>query len=99
MERQKDLLLVAHKMFGEFTKAEIEQLHKKAWRRCIADCTMTIHAKGDFNSSQVLIFDSYVVKELSIFQRFRYHLRKLWTAALRKVGASPLLVVVTYHRD
>lgn len=92
--RHKDLLLVAHKMSGKFTDSEIKELRAKAWRRCIDDCTMTIHSNGSFGSSQLLLFDSYVIKELSIYQRCRYHLRKLCRAILRKVGLTPVIIII-----
>lgn len=97
--RHKDLLLVAHKMSGEFTDEEREILRRKAAANCIDDCTMTIKSMGGFNSYQLLIFDSYVIEQLSFFQLLRHRLRKLWTAILRQVGASPVIVVVSHNRD
>lgn len=79
----KRLVLVAVKVNGEFTEAEMIELHKESWSELTDNASMTLKGKDIMGHELVLIYDVYVVKQLGFFPRMRHAFRMLSAAIAR----------------
>lgn len=78
---QKRLVLVAVKQSGAITEAEKYELRSMAWKKATANGTMSIAGTGTSGQGLLLIFDVYVVEQLSVFKRL-CHAARMFKAAI-----------------
>jgi len=78
---------------SEFTEQQIAKFREKAWRRCINSATVTVRTEGKLGNV-LIIFDVYVIEQLSTFQRFRHRLSIIKAAVLGYMGISPAVIVI-----
>lgn len=95
VKARKDLVLVAYKEKKDFTQEEIFELKEKAWKKCIDKSSMSVSMTNiELGVRAVLIFDVYVVAQLSFIQFCRYFFRKLKTAIASYIKINPVVVIV-----
>ena len=90
-------ILAAFKSGSDFTEEERRMIRDKAWRRSIDGRTMTHVAKDSFGGRSLLVFDVYVVEQLSVLERLRHSLRVFNAAIARNVGIEPRIVIITFE--
>lgn len=91
---QKRLVLVAVKNSGAITEAEAHELRAMASKKATAYGTMSIAGTGSRGQGLLLIFDIYVVEQLSVFKRLRHALRMFKAAIMGDVNVSSGVRVV-----
>lgn len=88
-------ILAAIKADGRFTEEERGMLRKRAWSRSIDNATRTYVAADRSGNESVMIFDVYIVENLSFLKRLRHSLRMIKAAIARNVHIQPRVVIVT----
>lgn len=91
---QKRLVLVAVKNSGAMTDAEAHELRAMASKKATAYGTMSIAGTGSCGQGLLLIFDVYVVEQLSVFKRLRHAVRMFKAAITGNVDVSSGIRVV-----
>ncbi len=90
----KHLMLVAFRHDGrEFTREEATNLYFTHSSRRSIDNTFKVFVSNNEIGSCVMIFDVYVVKELSVYKRCRHYLRMFKTAVLGYVNISTVKII------
>lgn len=87
-------ILSAIKYSGKFTPEERKLLRDKAWRKSTDDATITVTSALNAGES-ILIFDEYVVEQLSLLKRFRHAFRVFKAAIARNIGIQPRIIIIT----
>lgn len=87
-------MIAAIKLSGKFTAEDRKYLREKAWRKSTDGATMTMRST-DFGRESVLLFDVYVVEQLSLLKRLRHTLRVFKAAIARNVGIKPRIIIIT----
>lgn len=93
---QKRLVLVAIKNSGAITDAEAHELRAMASKKATAYGTMSIGGTGSCGQGLLLVFDVYVVEQLSVLKRLR-HAARMFKAAITgnvHVGSGVRVVVI-----
>lgn len=93
MRNQHDLLAVAYKRGEDFTQKEEDMIRNKVEKRSIQHYTYTFRGKDRFGHC-LLLFDVYLGDSASLYQRFRYFVRKVSTAVALNIGISPVFIIV-----
>lgn len=91
---QKRLVLVAVKQSGAITESEKHELLSMAWKKTTDHGTKSILGRDSRGRGLLLVFDMYVVEQLSIFKRLRHALRMLKAAVTGNVNVSTGVRVV-----
>lgn len=91
---QKRLVLVAVKQSGAITESEKHELLSMAWKKTTDHGTMSIPGRDSRGRGLLLVFDVYMVEQLSIFKRLRHALRMLKAAVTGNVNVSSGVRVV-----
>ncbi len=91
---QKRLVLVGVKQSGAITDAEAHELRAMASKKATAYGTMSIAGTGSRGQGLLLIFDVYVVEQLSVFKRLRHAVRMFKAAITGNVDVSSGIRVV-----
>ena len=91
----KRLVLVAVKQSGEITEWEKHKLLSEAWERATDNGTFSIAGRDRSGRGLLLVFDTYVVEQLSLFKRLRHSLRVFKAAITGNVSVcSDVRVVI-----
>lgn len=87
-------LLVAYKYSGEISDSDRAKARKLVSRRLISDGMMTSVSTNGFGHGVLIVFDSYMVEQLSIFKRLCHTLRVLKAAISSYIGVSPVVKII-----
>lgn len=92
----KRLVLVGLKLSGEISEDEKHALLAEAWKRTTDHCTQSFQGTDRRGRGLLLVFDVYVVKQLSVLKRLR-HAARMFKAAITgnvHVGSGVRVVVI-----
>lgn len=93
---QKRLVLVAVKLSGEISEEEKYALLAEAWKRTTDQGTRSLRGTDERGRGLLLVFDMYVVKQLSVLKRLR-HAARMFKAAITgnvHVGSGVRVVII-----
>lgn len=90
----KRLVLVGIKMSGAITEEEAHALKAKAWPEETDGGAIVMTATAKNGAGLLLVFDAYVVEQLSILKRLRHTLRMFKAAITRNVGVGSCVRVI-----
>lgn len=93
---QKRLVLVAVKLSGEISEDEKHALLAEAWKRTTDHGTQSFQGTDRRGRGLLLVFDVYVVKQLSVLKRLS-HAARMFKAAITgnvHVGSGVRVVVI-----
>lgn len=90
----KRLVLVGIKMSGAITDEEAHALKSKAWPDETDGGGIVMSAVTGNGVGLLLVFDAYVVEQLSILKRLRHTLRMFKAAVTRNVGVRSRVRVI-----
>lgn len=91
---RKRLVLVAVKHSGAITEAEKHELLSMAWKRATDNGTLSVAGTGSRGQGLLLVFDAYIVEQLSVLKRLRHALRMFKAAITGNVNVSSGVRVV-----
>ena len=91
---QKRLVRVREKRSGAITEAQRCSLLEEAWRRTPDHGTRSLQGTDEQGRGLLLVFDMYVVEQLSVFKRLRHALRMFKAAITGNVNVSSGVRVV-----
>ncbi len=91
---QKRLVLVAVKQNGVITEAEKHELLSMAWKKATDNGTMSIAGTGSRGQGLLLVFDVYMIEQLSVLKRLCHALRMFKAAVTCNINISSGVRVV-----
>lgn len=87
-------LLVAYKYTGEITEADRAKVRKMLSHRLTDNGTMTSVFTDGFDHGVLIVFDAYMVEQLSFFKRLCHTFRVLKATISSYIGVSSVVKII-----